>query len=62
VAWNAPGVDHSPLILNDGNQPAPVMAYIENNEGPDDIGISPTVANLSKVIPIRVPRDFVPSV
>jgi hypothetical protein len=38
------------------------MAYIENNEAPDNICISPTVPNLSKVSPIRVLRDLVPSV
>jgi hypothetical protein len=49
-------------VFDDGNQPAPVIAYIENNKASYDIGISPTVANLSKVFPIRVLCDLVPGV
>jgi hypothetical protein len=62
VTQNAPDVNHSPPVFDRSNQPASIMAYIENNEAPDNVRISPTVPNLRKVFPIRVFRDLVPGV
>jgi hypothetical protein len=62
VTQNASDVHHSPSVFDRSNQPAFVMAYVENNEAADNIRISPAVPNLSKVFPIRFSGYLVPSV
>jgi hypothetical protein len=62
VIQNASDVNHSPSVFDGGNQPAFIMAYIEYDKAPGNIGISPTVPNLGKVFPIRVLHDLKPGV
>ena len=59
---NPADIDHSPLVFDDRNQPAAVVAYVENHEAPDNIAVPPAIADVRKVFPVRVPGDLVPSI
>ena len=61
VTQNATDVNHSPPVFDRRNQPASVVAYIENNKTPDNVRIPPAVPDFSKVFPIRFLRYLVPS-
>jgi hypothetical protein len=37
VTQNAPDVHHFPSVFNRDNQPASIVAYIEDDEAPDNI-------------------------
>jgi hypothetical protein len=62
MAQDVSYVNHLPRVLDRRNQPAAVMAYIEDHKAPRNIRISPTVPNISKTLPIGAFHYLIPGI
>jgi hypothetical protein len=59
---NMTDIDHSPPVLDGGDQPALIVAYVEHHKPAHYIRPSPTVPNIRKIRPIRIAGYLVPRV
>lgn len=62
MAQNPPDVNNFPSIFDRGDQPASVVTYIKHNVAPNNVGVSPTIPNISETLPICTFGYFVPCV
>jgi hypothetical protein len=67
VRHHAQRIDDLAIVMDRGNKPVFVAGYVEHRDrlsapDGDNVGMREFAANVTKISPIRAPRDMVPAV
>ena len=62
MTQNVSDIDHPPAVFDRRDQPALVVAYVEDHKLIDYVRPSPAIPDIGKARPIRVLRNLVPRI